>query len=122
MNGSIAIGSRRTMPTCPVAAAVVSEPIVGPTYTPCTQLNAWMTSGMVFERRPPKMIAETGTPLGCPAAGSSTGLFVSGAVKREFGCAALPRDWAVHSLPCQSIALAGAGQSESSHQTSHEPP
>jgi hypothetical protein len=38
--GSIAIGSRRTRPTAPVAAAVVSEAIVAPKYTPWFQSNA----------------------------------------------------------------------------------
>src|SRR5688500_2985268 len=121
MKGSMAIGSRRTTPTAPVAAAVVSEPMVAPTYTPCIQLNAWNTSGMVRLRRPPKMIAFTGTPLGSPAAGSSTGLLLIGAVKRLLGCAALLVRFGVHSLPCQSIALAGLGQSLSSHQTSYVP-
>ena len=40
-NGSIAIGSRRTLPTVPPAAAVVSEPTVAPVYTPELQLKAW---------------------------------------------------------------------------------
>jgi len=35
-----AIGSRRTMPTAPVAAAVVSEATDAPTPTPCCQLRA----------------------------------------------------------------------------------
>ena len=39
--GSIAMGSRRTLPSAPPAAAVVSEPMVAPTYTPEDQLNAW---------------------------------------------------------------------------------
>src|SRR3712207_705661 len=88
MNGSMAIGSRRTTPVCPVAAAVVSLPSVAPTYTPCIQLNAWYTSGIVRLRRPPKTMAVTGTPAGSSHAGSMTGLFVAGAVKRLFGCAA----------------------------------
>src|SRR4051794_12126296 len=76
---------------------------------------------MVRERRPPKTIAPTGTPLGSLAAGSSTGLFAMGAVKRGLGWAALVVDAGVHSLPCQSIAFAGAGQSLSSHHTSKVP-
>src|SRR5688572_20204548 len=102
MNGSIAIGSRRTTPTAPVAAAVVSEPIVAPTYTPCTQLNAWYTSGIVRDRRPPNTIAFTNTPLGSLAAGSSAGLLFMGAVKRLLGCAAFVPLLGDHSLPCQS--------------------
>src|SRR5512140_2598061 len=118
MNGSMAIGSRRTTPTWPVAAAVVSEPRVAPRYTPCIQLNAWNTSGTVRLRRPPKMIALTGTPSGSFHAGSSTGLLVTGAVNRLFGWAALVELAGVHSLPCQSIALAGTGPSLPSHHTS----
>src|SRR5438045_3966206 len=64
MNGSMAIGSRRTMPTCPAAAAVVSLPRVAPRYTPCIQLNAWKTSGLVLLGRPPKLMALILTPLG----------------------------------------------------------
>ena len=41
----MAIGSRRTTPTAPVAAAVVSEPIVAPTNTPCSKSRLWNTSG-----------------------------------------------------------------------------
>jgi hypothetical protein len=37
MKGSIAIGSRRTTPTAPTAAAVVSEERVAPTKTPWFQ-------------------------------------------------------------------------------------
>ena len=63
MNGSIAIGSRRTTPTAPAAAAVVSDDSVAPMKTPCTQSRASVTSGMVVLRRPPNRIAEIGTPL-----------------------------------------------------------
>ena len=65
----MAIGSRRRMPTLPVAAAVVSEPSMAPRYTPCTQLKLWSTSGMVVARRPPKMMALMGTPAGSSASG-----------------------------------------------------
>lgn len=37
--GSMAMGSRRVMPTSPVAAAVVSKALVAPTKTPCCQSN-----------------------------------------------------------------------------------
>ena len=47
-----------------LAAAVVSLPRVAPRYTPCIQLNAWNTSGTTRDRRPPKTIADTGTPAG----------------------------------------------------------
>src|SRR6478735_5496788 len=102
MNGSIAIGSRRTMPTCPVAAAVISEPIVAPRYTPWIQLNAWKTSGIVFARRPPKIIALIGTPFELFASEASAGLLLMGAVKRLFGWAAFSLESGAHGLPCQS--------------------
>src|SRR5512140_2325984 len=88
-NGSIAIGSRRTLPIVPAAAAVISEPMVAPAYTPELQLNAWYTSGIVVARRPPKMNALIGTPSGSSQCGSIVGHCRAGAVKRAFGCAAL---------------------------------
>src|SRR5580693_6348870 len=88
-NGSMAIGSRRTTPTAPAAAAVVSEPIVAPMKTPCVQSEDSSTSGIVVARRPPKMIAEIGTPCGSLAIGESAGLLRMGVVKRLLGCAAL---------------------------------
>ena len=62
--GSMAIGSRRVMPTSPVAAAVVSDAIVAPTNTPCCQSNDSYTSGATRALRPPNMNAEIGTPSG----------------------------------------------------------
>ena len=58
----MAMGSRRSTPTAPAAAAVVSDEQVAPMKTPCCQSRDWVTSGMVFSRRPPKMIASSGTP------------------------------------------------------------
>src|ERR671917_283651 len=43
--GSIAIGSRRTTPTAPVAAAVVSEARVAPRNVPCCQSKALAGTG-----------------------------------------------------------------------------
>ena len=60
--GSIANGSRRSLPTAPVAAAVVSDAIVAPRNTPCSQSNASYTSGTTLERRPPSRNASIGTP------------------------------------------------------------
>src|SRR6195952_1487277 len=116
--GSIAIGSRRTTPTLPVAAAVVSEPVVAPKYTPCVQLNDCTTSGTVVARRPPKMIAEIGTPFGSSQCFDSAGLLIAGAVKREFGCAALSPCPFFHGLPCQSVSVSGTSPSLPSHHTS----
>src|SRR6218665_2095352 len=114
----MAMGSRRTTPTLPVAAAVVSLPMVAPRNTPCVQLKAWSTSGTVLERRPPKMMAEMGTPMGSLALGLSAGLFPMGAVKRLLGCAAfsgLPR---FQGRPCQSVSSSGTSPSMPSHHTS----
>src|SRR5580692_5372416 len=86
------MGSRRTLPMVPAAAAVISDPMVAPTYTPAVQLNAWKTSGMVVARRPPKINALIGTPFGSSHAGSIVGHCEAGAVKRDLGGpeAALP--------------------------------
>src|SRR5687767_400057 len=64
------------------------------------------------------MNAETGTPVGSSKFSSTTGHCVIGAVKRAFGCAALPSLDGVQSLPCQSMACAGGSPSMPSHQTS----
>jgi hypothetical protein len=45
---------------------------------PSTQLRASLTNGTVVERRPPKMKASIGTPLGSSQALSSAGLLVAG--------------------------------------------
>src|SRR5438067_1407468 len=116
-NGSIAIGSRRTWPTAPVAAAVVSEAMVAPTKTPWFQSNAWKTSGIVLLRRPPKMMALIGTPAPFSTSGSRTGLFRIGVAKRLLGCAAFSFEAGDQSLPRQSIACGGAPFFPS-HQTS----
>src|SRR5216110_1448875 len=76
---------------------------------------------MVVARRPPKIIALTGTPLGFSQSGSIVGHCDAGAVKRAFGCAALaPVSFAisgVHLLPCQSMHSAGGSSVMPSHQT-----
>jgi hypothetical protein len=114
----MAIGSRRTTPTLPVAAAVVSEPMVAPRNTPWVQLNACSTRGTVSLRRPPKMMAEMGTPSGSLMCFESTGLLVAGAVKRLFGCAAFSVDPFFQGRPCQSVSSSGVSPSIPSHQTS----
>src|SRR6185437_14845556 len=78
-------------------------------------------SGMVLARRPPKMMAEMGTPSGSSHAGSMVGHWLAGAVKRPLGCAAglpvfLPMA-GVHLLPCQSMHSAGGVSVMPSHQT-----
>src|SRR6266853_4743453 len=114
----MAKGSRRNTPACPSAAAVVSEPQDEPRNTPCSQSKASLTSGMVLGRRPPNKIADSGTPSGFCQSGSITGHCEAGAVNRELGWAPLRPEPGVHSLPSQSMPLAGAGSPMSSHQTS----
>src|SRR5882672_1343764 len=114
----MAMGSRRTTPTLPVAAAVVSEPMVAAAYTPESQSNASTTSGTVSERRPPNTNAEMGTPWGSSQAESIEGHCEAGTVKRAFGCAALRPQSGVHSLPCQSVSFAGGVSVIPSHHTS----
>src|SRR6266851_2951171 len=113
----MAIGSRRTTPTAPVAAAVVSEAIVAPTNTPCSQSNDWYTSGTVRARRPPNRIALIGTPCGSSQCGEITGFWVAGVVNRELGWAALVPEAGVQGLPCQSVRCWGTGPSMPSHHT-----
>src|SRR5258706_142646 len=76
---------------------------------------------MVVARRPPKMMALIGTPLGSSHAGSMVGHCDAGAVKRELGWAAFaPVSFAisgVHFLPCQSRHSAGGSSVMPSHQT-----
>src|SRR2546421_5519484 len=114
----MANGSRLNTPAWPSAAAVVSDPQDEPMNTPCSQSNASLTSGMVLGRRPPNRIADNGTPSGFCHSGSITGHCAAGAVKREFGCAPLRPESGVHSLPYQSMPLAGGGTPIPSHQTS----
>src|SRR5258707_7055447 len=76
---------------------------------------------MIVARRPPKMMALIGTPLGFSQSGSIVGHCAAGAVKRAFGCAALaPVSLAiagVHFLPCQSRHSAGGSSVMPSHHT-----
>src|SRR5580698_7270906 len=76
---------------------------------------------MVVARRPPKMNALIGTPLGSSHAGSMVGHCEAGAVNRELGWAALAPVAAaisgVHRLPCQSMHSAGGSSVMPSHQT-----
>src|SRR5687767_707035 len=116
--GIIAIGSLRGTPTLPVAAAVVSLTMVAPTKTPCCQLNASKTSGAALARRPPKMMAEMGTPRGSSISGPTLGHCLAGTVKRLFGCAALSLEPRAQGLPCQSVARSGGSPSAPSHQGS----
>src|SRR2546422_6646850 len=114
----MAIGSRRTTPTRPVMAAVVSVLIAEPRKTPCVQSEASNTSGIPFVRREPKMKPEIGTPCGSSQFGAPDGHWYTGTVKREFGCAAgVP---GVHGRPCQSTRPAGGWGVSPSHHGSPE--
>src|SRR5579862_2359017 len=114
-NGSMAIGSRRTTPTAPVAAAVVSDATEAPTKTPWFQSKASNTKGAVRARRPPKMNAEIGTPWGFSNCGEMHGHCRAGAVKREFGWAAFSVDPLTHGWPRQSVRRSGTSPSKPSH-------
>src|ERR1019366_393289 len=120
MKGSIAIGSRRTRPTSPVEAAVVSDERVAPIKVPFTQSRDSVTKGIVELRRPPKRIAEIGTPCGSSYSAARIGHWRMGVQYREFGWLAttpfLPSS-GVQGLPFQSVACAGMF-SRPSHQTS----
>src|SRR5581483_4256234 len=76
---------------------------------------------MVWARRPPKIIALMGTPVGFSQSESIVGHCRAGAVKRAFGWAALaPVFFAisgVHRLPCQSSHSAGGSSVIPSHHT-----
>src|SRR5512142_2179569 len=114
----MAIGSRRTPSFSPMAAAVVSDPIVAPMYTPCVQLNASRTSGTVVERRPPKRMAEIGTPWGASTEAERAGLLRAGAVKRLLGWAIFSIEPFFQGVFFQSMHSAGASLSMPSHQMS----
>src|SRR5690242_7304052 len=99
----MAIGSRRSTPTLPVAAAVVSDESVAPRKVPCCQLRAWYTSGTRRCRRAPKSIAVMGTPLGFSHSGEIDAHCAAGVLKRLLGCAAFSVEAGVHGRPCQSM-------------------
>src|SRR5260370_38983263 len=87
-NGSIANGSRRSCPTLPSAAAVVSDATLAPRKTPCCQERASVTSGTAVARRPPNKIAEIGTPAGSSHSGAIDGHWAAGTQNRALGWAA----------------------------------
>src|SRR5260370_36386546 len=117
-NGSMAIGSRRSSPTLPAAAAVVSLLTVAPRNVPCCQLKDSVTSGTTPARRPPKIMASIGTPLGSSHSGAITGHWLAGAVKRALGCAAFREEAGVHGRRSQSTNSAGFSAVICSHHTS----
>src|SRR5499433_4100897 len=104
----MAMGSWRSAPTAPAAAAVVSLLMIEPRNVPCCQDSASLTSGTVVARRPPNRIAEIGTPAGSCHSGAITGHWLAGTQKRAFGCAALRPLLGVHGRRSQSDSVSGA--------------
>src|SRR4051794_33005003 len=92
--------------------------MIEPRNTPCRQLYASVTSGTVLRRRPPKRIAEIGTPFGSSHSGATHGTCDNGAVNRLFGWAAGASEAGVQSLPFQSVRCAGFVLVKPSHHTS----
>src|SRR5271170_2405535 len=72
---------------------------------------------MVVGRRPPKRMAEMGTPSGASQAGSMVGHCEAGAVKRPLGWAAGVLLSGVQGLPRQSRQWSGGVSVMPSHQT-----
>src|SRR5919106_5550823 len=113
----MAKGSKRSLPTSPAWAAVVSELMIDPRNTPCVQSNDSVTSGTLVARRPPNRMAEMGTPSGSSHSGAIDGHCEAGVVNRALGWAAGAALSGVQSLPFQSTAWAG-GSEKPSHHTS----
>src|SRR5512145_1848859 len=113
----MAKGSNRSLPTAPAWAAVVSELMIEPRNTPWSQSSDSVTRGTLVARRPPKRMAEIGTPFGSSHSGAIDGHWAAGVVNRELGWAAGASLSGVQSLPFQSTAWSG-GADRPSHQTS----
>src|SRR5262245_18953761 len=113
----MAKGSNRSSPTLPAAAAVFSELMMEPRNTPWVQSNDSVTSGTLVARRPPKRMAEIGTPFGSSHSGAIDGHCDAGVVNRALGWAAGASDSGVQSFPCQSTTWFG-GADRPSHHTS----
>src|ERR1041385_2148214 len=107
------MGSWRTAPTAPVAAAVVSLLMIEPRNVPCCHDVASFTSGTVCARRPPKRMAAIGTPFGSSHSGAITGHWLAGTQKRAFGCDDLRPDFGVQGRRSQSVRWAGASDMSS---------
>ena len=118
MKGSMAMGSKRSCPAPPRVAAVISEDMVAPMKTPCSQERDSFTRGTTVLRRPPKRMAEIGTPSGLSHSGAMTGHCLAGVVKREFLWAAGPAGFQAlfQGRRSQSTTVPGSFTSPSSHQ------
>src|SRR5262245_64124626 len=110
----MAKGSKRSLPTAPAAAAVVSELMIEPRKTPWSQSNDSVTSGTLVARRPPKRMAEMGTPFGSSHSGAIDGHWEAGVVKRGLGCAGGGARAGVHGLAFRRLTRSG-GQARASH-------
>src|SRR5881227_1905731 len=116
--GSMAKGSRRSSPTLPSAAAVFSEATLAPRKTPWFQSKDSVTSGTALARRPPKRIAEIGTPLGSSYSGARIGHWLIGVQKRLFGWLEGSSESGVQSWCFQLVRCAGDSSVIPSHQMS----
>ncbi len=114
----MAKGSRRRSPTRFSAAAVPSEATLEARNTPWFQSKASVTSGTALARRPPKRMAEIGTPAGSSHSAAMDGHCRAGAVKRALGWAAGSLESGVQGRPFQSVRFAGGSAVRPSHQTS----
>ena len=114
----MAMGSRRSSPILPAAAAVFSDETMAPKNVPCVQSRASFTSGTTVARLPPNRIALMGTPFRSSHSSAITGHWAADTVKRAFGWAAGSAESGVHGFPFQSVRLAGASSVMPSHQTS----
>src|SRR3954454_6497865 len=92
--------------------------MIDPRNTPCCHDVASVTRGTLVARRPPKRIAEMGTPFGSSHSGAIEGHCDAGAVNRALGWAAGVPDAGVQSLPFQSTRCAGFSAVRPSHQMS----
>src|ERR687897_3215500 len=113
----MAKGSKRSLPTAPAWAAVVSELMIEPRNTPWSQSNDSVTSGTLVARRPPNRMAEIRTPFGSSHSGAIDGHWEAGVVNRALGWAAGASLSGLQSLPFQSVRWAG-GSDRPSHHTS----
>src|SRR5437867_6130457 len=116
--GSMAMGSRRSRPTLPAAAAVVSLLAVDARKVPCCQSKDSVTSGTTLPRRPPNKMASIGTPFGSSHSLAMTGHCLAGVVKRALGWAAGRPDSGFHGRRSQSISSPGLSYVMPSQQMS----
>src|SRR5580692_2732356 len=114
----MAMGSRRSSPTLPAIAAVVSLLAVAPRKVPCCQLKDSVTNGTMPARRPPNKMASMGTPLGSSHSGAIAGHCLAGTVNRALGCADFRPVDGVQGRRSQSISSAGFCSVIPSHHTS----